>query len=64
MAVEFAGKRTPITRLYEVRSGGTRDETVSVNGRTFAYQTAQYNSRTKREAAQAAVEQLVKQLIN
>lgn len=60
--VTFAGKRTPITSLYEVLAGSTRDNTVTVNGRVFAYQLAQCDSNTKRAAAVEAVEKLAEQL--
>lgn len=54
------GKRQPIDKLYEVVSGTTRDKSVSVNGRTFAYTYgADANSNTKRAEVDAAVLEIV-----
>lgn len=56
-------KREPISKLYEVISGGTRDAVVEHSGRTFAYQLGICcDTKTKRRAAIEAVESLVKEL--
>lgn len=59
----FDDKRRPISKLYEVISGSTRDQVIEVNGRTFAYELGiDCNSKTKRRSAVEAIETLVKAL--
>lgn len=55
-------KRIIISKLYEVISGGTRDETVEVNGRVFAFELVNCLSSTKRTEARAGVLALVSSL--
>lgn len=50
-------KHSAIDTFYEVVSGTTRDEKVTVNGKTFAFVANFANSKTKRAAvAEAALE--------
>lgn len=54
-------KLDPISKLYEIHSGGTRDDTMSVNGRTFGYQLGICcNSKTKRASAIEAIRSLLR----
>lgn len=56
-------KLDPIAKLYEVIDGSTRDATIEIAGRTFAYQLGICcDSKTKRREAEAAIESLVAQL--
>ena len=59
--LHFVGaKLDPISKLYQIHSGGTRDETISVDGRTFGYQLGICcNSKTKRASAIEAIESLL-----
>lgn len=58
--LECTGKRQPIAKLYEVVEGGSRDKSVVVNGRTFAYEYGiDANSNTKRAEVDAAVVEIV-----
>ena len=48
-------KGEPLAKLYEVHAGGTRDESFTVAGRTFAFQPGFADSKSKRRAiAEAA----------
>jgi hypothetical protein len=60
--LKITGKGNPLAGMYEVVKGATRDNTVSVNGRTFAYQYGHADSNTKRRAVDAAVAELAEQL--
>jgi len=59
--LNFVGaKLDPISKLYEVHSGGTRDDTISVDGRIFGYQLGiSCNSKTKRASAIEAIKALI-----
>lgn len=63
--VESSNRRVnPILSLYEVIEGTTRDAHIEVEGRTFAYTfTCDANSKTKREVAAWAAEELAKQIV-
>ena len=59
--LDFVGaKLDPISKLYEIHSGGTRDATISVDGRKFGYQLGiSCDSKTKRASAIKAIESLL-----
>lgn len=57
-------KLAPISKLYEVIGGGTKDATITVAGRTFGYQLGICcDSKTKRVSAVDAIDALVKKII-
>ena len=61
--IGFDKKREPISKLYEVIQGGTRDATIEVEGRVFGYELSGCDSKVKRREATAAVESLVEQIV-
>lgn len=62
--VSATHKRQPIHKFYEVLKGTTKDLTIEVEGRKFAFEYGvDANSKTKREAIRDAVEQLAKQIV-
>lgn len=54
-----SSKRMPISKIYEVVSGDTRDEKVQVGGRVFAYELGFCDSKTKRAAAAEGARALI-----
>jgi len=59
--LSFTNKRSPVSKLYEVLEGSSRDHQITIDGRTFAYEYGiDANSNTKREAIDEAVAQIVK----
>jgi hypothetical protein len=59
----FDHKRTPISSLYEIIAGSTRDHTVIVGGRTFGYEYGiGSDSKTKRAAIDSAINSLAAQI--
>ena len=62
--LEQSNKRSVVHSLYEVIAGKTKDDTISVDGRTFGYQLGiDTNSHTKRAEAEEGIEALVGQLV-
>lgn len=60
--LECSGKRSPVSKLYEVKAGATRGEVIKHNGRTFAFEYGiDANSKSKRAAITEAIAILVKQ---
>ena len=60
--IEVDGKARPLAKFYEVISGATKDKTVTVGDRTFAYQYGFCDSKTKRAAVDAAAAELAARL--
>ena len=57
------GKRSTVSKLYEVTSGSTPDHKITHGGRTFAFQYGiDANSNSKKAAIVEAIETLVKAL--
>ena len=55
-------KLAPIDSVYEILSGETRDEKITIGGRTFGYKLGICcDSKTKRAAAAQAVAEIVAQ---
>ena len=53
-------KRLPVSKIYEVLAGTTRDKVIKVCGRTFAYEYGMSaDSKTKRAAIDDAVSKLI-----
>lgn len=64
-ALSFDGaKLPPIAKLYEVHAGGTRDESFTVSGRTFAFQAGlAADSKTKRRTVAEAARALAAEVV-
>lgn len=57
------GKRSPVSKLYEVISGDTKDHTLSIGDRTFAFEFGiDANSKSKQKAVFEALTELVAKL--
>lgn len=57
------GKRSPVSKLYEVLSGDTKDHTLTHGSRTFAFEYGiDANSKSKRKAVTEALAELVAKL--
>ncbi len=61
--LEMTGKGRPLSSLYEVVAGSTKDVTVTVDGRTFGYQYGHADSNTKRRLVDEAVRELAQQIV-
>lgn len=63
LTLETHGKREPISKLYEIIEGGSRDHKITVRGRTYGYDLGICcDSKTKRRNAAQGVEKLVSAL--
>ena len=60
--VEVFGKANPINKFYEIHEGGSRGIILNIKGRFFAYEYGFCNSKTKRDAVDDLVSDLVNQL--
>jgi len=60
--LKSTGGCEPISKIYQVLSGTTRDPIINVGDKTFGYQLGYCDSNTKRRSAIEAVESLIAQL--